>query len=1092
MVDMPDHERWQRIEALVDDVIDLPAEERDHHLRAACGDDDALHAEVAELLESGERDDAFLASPLGGVAAGAAAGIGPTNAAASGYPIRVGPYRLGRELGRGGMGTVFLADRDEPFHQRVALKLLGRGLHLDENFVRRFGEERRILATLEHPNIARILDGGMTNDGVPWFAMELVEGDSIDRACDARRLPIEARLELFCTACDAVAYAHRRGIVHRDLKPSNILVSADGTVKLLDFGIAKLVAPDSGPEDPLTRTGARLLTPEYASPEQIRGERVSPASDVYSLGVMLYELLTGRRPYRVSTRLPNEIDRAVLEQDPERPSNVVSRGHGARSSYPDLPTPNEVARARSTTPELLAKRLRTGLDAIVLKALAKAPHDRYESADALVMDARRYLEGVPVSARVRRAPRALVLGAGILAVVAAGAAFWSHAISQRAAAASQPVLAVGQIADYRGASASEVHPLADLLATNLARIPALRVVSSARIYEVMGQLGSAGTTDAGAYSAAARRAGASMLVDGALYPVDSGGLRLDLRRIDLATGDVLAAHSVSGKDLFALVDSGTARLTAGVGVTAPAGSVADVTTHSEVAYRFYEEGLRAYYRGERAAARGLLQAALERDSTLAMAAYYLALTDLDTPNALVHAQRALRLAERASDRDRLIIRAAWALWTSDPSAIAIADTLTARYPEELAGTLYHGRALLAAGEYAAALRAFERIVRTDSLSHERAGAICVACDVRQDIINTYVAMDSIAAAERDARRWTQRDPGSATPWLRLAQASTLGGNRDAAQAAYVRAATIDPSLNGAPTYFANHYLPAGDFQAADRSLREIAGSGSSDRAPDALWYLSISLRHQGRYREALEIIQKQRAALNRADPRGLGQQYAAHEGHVLFELGRYRESSALLDSIARAPSGYTPSQRARFQVILLTVGANPLAAAGDTARIVARIDSVRRVGERSLLLRDQRFYHHLWGLVLTARHDDAGAVDEFRRAMAGPALYTRTNLELARALVRLGRPREATSVLQPALRGQLEGSNLYVTPAELDEALGQAWDAVGAADSAAVHYRAAEKAWRRADAVLRPRVLMMQARLRALGGESLGHGVGPR
>jgi len=270
------------------------------------------------------------------------------------------------------MGTVYLAERDHPYHQRVALKLVRGAAAMDDHLVSRLVEERSILASLEHPHIAHLVDGGVTDEGLPWFAMEYVEGEPIDRYCEKHHLHVQARLQLFLTVCDAVQFAHRNLVVHRDLKPSNILVTSSGEVKLLDFGIAKFLA-GGGSNVPRTETGLRVLTPEYASPEQIRGGPITVGSDVYSLGVLLYELLTGRRPYQLSGRNSLEIDRALL-QPPIRPSTAVT----------DL---------------RLARELRGDLDSILLTALRKEPERRYPSAERFATDIQRFLSGLPVSAR---------------------------------------------------------------------------------------------------------------------------------------------------------------------------------------------------------------------------------------------------------------------------------------------------------------------------------------------------------------------------------------------------------------------------------------------------------------------------------------------------------------------------------------------------------------------------------------------------------------------------------------------------------------------------------------------------------------------
>ncbi|MGH7629997.1 MAG: protein kinase domain-containing protein [Gemmatimonadales bacterium] len=392
-------ERWREVLAAVDRALELAPAERAAFLERCSTDDPVLGAEVEALLASAEVGSALDGS--------AAAFAGPLLADLAPEPdpvtaeARIGPYRVVATIGRGGMGAVYLAERaDDQYRKRVALKLLPGWSAGDEHRVRRFLDERQILAGLEHPDIARLLDGGITPDGLPWFAMEYVEGVPIDRHCDERGLPIERRLDLFRRVCAAVQYAHRNLVVHRDLKPSNILVSGDGAVKLLDFGIAKLLGGEaaSRPAE-LTQPDERIMTPLYASPEQIRGDPISTASDVYALGVLLYQLLTGRHPWRLSTYQPHDVARAILEQEPERPSVAVLHAGGVPGR--DLPsaTPEQVATARGSTPAKLGRRLRGDLDAIVLKAMEKDPRHRYGSAEQLEADARRYLAGVPVAAR---------------------------------------------------------------------------------------------------------------------------------------------------------------------------------------------------------------------------------------------------------------------------------------------------------------------------------------------------------------------------------------------------------------------------------------------------------------------------------------------------------------------------------------------------------------------------------------------------------------------------------------------------------------------------------------------------------------------
>lgn len=386
-----------RVAALFAAALELSASARVTFLEAECGSSPALREEVTALLHTHETGGDFLQAldPVGLVGMLEGVGTGP------GTGARVGPYRIVRELGRGGMGTVHLAERaDGQFERQVALKVVRGGL-APAQLAGRFLRERQILAHLEHPNIARLLDGGVTEEGSPWLAMEYVEGQPITTFCDERGLDVEARLELFEDVCAAVQYAHRRLIVHRDLKPANILVSSAG-VKLLDFGIAKLLDPE--PVDAAAVTvGLRVMTPEYAAPEQLRGETVTTAADVYALGALLYELLSGHRAHGIRRGSIEEMAR-VLTRDVIPPSVVAARSveavDGPSADAPDLPalSAETIAAARATTPGGLRRLLQGDLDAIVLTALRSEPEHRYRSPEALREDVRRHRDGFTVLA----------------------------------------------------------------------------------------------------------------------------------------------------------------------------------------------------------------------------------------------------------------------------------------------------------------------------------------------------------------------------------------------------------------------------------------------------------------------------------------------------------------------------------------------------------------------------------------------------------------------------------------------------------------------------------------------------------------------
>ncbi len=411
-------EREQQIELISHAALARDNGEREAFIKQACAGDPELQNEVKARLAMLDKTQAYqLANHTQNFASGDqpnlesttqlfsdAATMGLTEEEQSSLFIEptVGQYRIIRILGQGGMGTVYLAQRDdEQYKKKVAIKVVRFGL--DTEFViKRFRNERQILASLDHPNIAKLLDGGATQDGRPYFVMEYVEGKPITEYADDHRLSTVERLKLFRKVCSAVHYAHQNLVIHRDLKPGNILVTDDGVPKLLDFGIAKLLNPELA-DQPLEATVAavRLMTPEYASPEQAKGEPVTTASDTYSLGVLLYQLLTGHRPYRFTNRSPEDMAQVICKQNPERPSTAINRSETVITSDGNSfeITPELVSRSRDGNPDKLRKRLAGDIDNIVLMAMRKEPERRYASVDQFSNDLRRHLEGLPVIAR---------------------------------------------------------------------------------------------------------------------------------------------------------------------------------------------------------------------------------------------------------------------------------------------------------------------------------------------------------------------------------------------------------------------------------------------------------------------------------------------------------------------------------------------------------------------------------------------------------------------------------------------------------------------------------------------------------------------
>lgn len=500
-------ERWQRIKQIFAQVQTADPDRRNHLLEQLCGQDGDMRREIEQLLACEEtQDQAFLESPPGDLRLPFA------------MPKRVGPYRVIALLGQGGMGCVFEAVREDEFQQKVAVKLMHFGLDTPA-LRKRFQHERQIMATLNHPNVARLLDGGTTTDGLPYFVLEFIEGQTITDFCRATRANLRQRIDLFLQVCEGVGYAHRNFIVHRDIKPANVLVSREATVKLLDFGIAKLLGPEMAEfaQKTLvrTRTGQAMMTPQYASPEQYLNQPITTATDVYGLGLLLYELVTGTAAYDFSDKSMMEIDRMIVHDLPTAPSTALSRA-GTRRSADALLAERIRSHAANcgATPQKLSDVLRGELDHIIMKALRKEPERRYPTVEALTQDLHAYLEGRPVSAHgdslwyrsrkfVRRNARAVTLFASFVIMLTSFAIISLHfavitrrqseAIAQerdRAEEVTDFLIDVFASADPFVESSGSIS-VAELLQRNAGRIDAEfenRPFLRARLLTLMGQV----------------------------------------------------------------------------------------------------------------------------------------------------------------------------------------------------------------------------------------------------------------------------------------------------------------------------------------------------------------------------------------------------------------------------------------------------------------------------------------------------------------------------------------------------------------------------------------------------------------------------
>jgi DNA-binding SARP family transcriptional activator/tetratricopeptide (TPR) repeat protein len=679
-------------------------------------------------------------------------------------------------------------------------------------------------------------------------------------------------------------------------------------------------------------------------------------------------------------------------------------------------------------------------------------------------------EAPGTSAPPRWAPPSLRRAGAIVlvaAVVIGSVIVWRQQLNERAVAT--PVLAVGRIQDLVTPDPAQLGGvLSEMLATSLGRLADVQVIANSRILELVPR---DADTDRAARTAAAKRAGATQVLEGELIPLADRRLRLELRRVDITRGIVRAGYQIDGTDRLVLFDSITALIAADFRLAAPTGTLAAVSTRSPIAYRLYEEGLRAFYQYDSHAANRLFLAAIKEDSTFAMATYYAwrSAVAVNGNNQDALAERAIALASRASDHDRLLIQTHVGRGQSDPGAAVAAESLVTRYPNE-PEALMRGAEVIS--DLARATALLNRSIALDSAAGVGATAVCRLCEAFSALETRYDWADSIAGVELTIRRWSRLQPSDYRPWSVLADYLTGVGRRTDAQSALRRADSLGaPQEQGNELQLARS-LRSDDLETANTICRTGLESADAQLFRHYQFTCTIMLRMAGRYRDALALALEGKAPDSRTPRRGESREIF-HNAILDMEMGRPLAAAVQFASFATEaskPRNAPPGIIARNVAWYLTLSGTASAAAHDTIRVRILLDSVQATGRRSLFPRDPRLHHFLRGLLLARAGQHEQAVREYRAAIYSPSEgFTRINYELGRSLLALNRPAEAVAALRPPLHGGIEGSGLYLTRTETHELLAQAFDAAGQRDSAAAHFAIVERAWRGADPVMRPR-----------------------
>jgi len=803
-------ERWQRLERIFAEALNLPREARAAMVARECGGDEGLQLDALSLLTAAERAGEFLGtSALERLA---------RTAAADGWSLRpgerIGAYTIRQLIGSGGAGEVWRAS-DERLGREVAIKVLLPTLSRDPDRIRRFTEEARSAGALNHPNIVSVYDVG-EHDGAPFIVSEYVEGESLRTRLNAGPLPAGTAAALALQLARGLAAAHARGIVHRDLKPDNVFLRTDGGAKILDFGLAKLQQPLQPvlSDAPATLTGIIVGTAGYMAPEQVRGEAVDTRVDLFALGVTLYEMLSGASPFK-------------------RPSTVETLHAILTAELPDFDTRLAVPAA---------------LNAIVKRLLAKAPGARFQSATDLVQALEQLAPAAGPSAFRRPNRRYLGLAAVLVIVLAVALVMVWRATTHRADApvalgsGGRPAIAVMSFQDATGAADTAwlATGVPSMLLTGLAQVRDLDIIGPQRLHEALEQAGyrDGASLDSAQIADVARRAGAGAVVAGSVYK-SGDKIRIDARVEDLASGRVLTADSVLGTDVFALVDQLAARIRIGVGFESGADvqSISDVSTSSLAAYRLYAEGMEAFAHVRLADARKSLEQAVAIDPAFAEAHFRLAQINRwqERPStASEHFRKAAEHSDRLSPRSRLLLELANGWFEDDSARVAqTLDDLLRRFPDSVDGYSQ------AAGLYDPDNGPLPNLKKLLEITRRGVTVLPASPETRNAYGYALLTAGRYAEALDEFQEYSRLAPREPNPWDSLGDAYLLLGAPDKALDSYSRAMAIDPTFGVNGRAYSLGVLGRLDEAIAVGAYPHVQ---------------TILLARAGRYREAADVV----------------------------------------------------------------------------------------------------------------------------------------------------------------------------------------------------------------------------------------------